>query len=145
MWMMTWLRHRLGTNNPQCVVHCGRTTAQRQPGHCEVFTYLLTVTLQEYLMLLPWMGCFFFLFLLALTLLHCMSYTFCFWICWTTLAETNRFLTGLFFPHVYRQAGNAGCASAYIPDGNTHQSHFILWHFKSLQGKNYLSFWWRRR
>lgn len=37
-----------------CVVRRGRTAAQRQPGHSEVFTYLLTVTLPKYLMLPPY-------------------------------------------------------------------------------------------
>lgn len=47
----------------------------------------------------------------------------------------------IFFLHVYRQARNAGCASAYTPDGNTHKVTFYICDIlKSLQGKIYLTF-----
>lgn len=97
MWMMTWLRHRLGKKQSAvCVVQRGRrTTAQRQPGHSEVFTYLLTVTWQKYLTLPPWMRHLIWIFMnTMLTLWYCYGMYLCFWI---ILAGRNRFWWGIFF------------------------------------------------
>lgn len=57
-WIMTWLRHGLGMNNPQCVVRRRRVTAQKQPGHWSLYIpahHDLTEISHEWLLILFFM------------------------------------------------------------------------------------------
>lgn len=105
-----WLDYdTLGNNELQCVVQCRRATAPEQRGHSEVFTLLLLLTRQKYMMLLMWMGRSSFCFMTTGS--DIIVWFVCFF-----LARQNCHWK-LFW---HRKATNARSTSAYLTADSTH-------------------------